>query len=354
MEISECADKKFTEQSIVADVGGTNCRVAVYGKWKQGYEQIFLRVYDSDHITRFYIPVNEVLKEVHERYGLSVAKGCFAIAGPISSNGRVSCLTNNTWQVDVDELYVHTLLKEIKLLNDFEAIGFGIPSLDISDDAHVVPLHHHDAAIVHPQHGGVKSVLGAGTGLGCGMLISGVGGYRPYPSEGGHTDIVSYDEQDWRFVQYLRGHILPHDQHPDYERILSGTGIAYVYEFLRSEGYGEGEEVALQIDRLHISKRPMMISTHVSNSHVCKKTMEFFARHYAHRLRHLALTTLPYGGLYIAGGIAAKNLTLFKEPSFMDTFVHTDKMSDLLLRIPVYVVTDEEVGLKGCARAVIG
>jgi glucokinase len=77
--------------------------------------------------------------------------------------------------------------------------------------------------------------------------------------------------------------------------------------------------------------------------------MKLFIDAYGAEAGNLALKLLPYGGLYIAGGVAARNATLIKEGGFLSAFLAKGRMSSLLRRIPVYLVLDRKVGLLGAA-----
>ncbi len=72
--------------------------------------------------------------------------------------------------------------------------------------------------------------------------------------------------------------------------------------------------------------------------------MELFVAAYGSEAGDLALKLLPYGGLYIAGGIAAKNLLLMQKG-----FLRKGRMNSLLEQIPVRVVLNPQVGLLGSA-----
>jgi glucokinase len=56
---------------------------------------------------------------------------------------------------------------------------------------------------------------------------------------------------------------------------------------------------------------------------------------------------LPYGGLFVAGGIAAKNLPLIADGTFLTAFNHKGRVSNLLTDIPVHVILNPQVGLLG-------
>ncbi len=76
--------------------------------------------------------------------------------------------------------------------------------------------------------------------------------------------------------------------------------------------------------------------------------MEIFVAAYGAEAGDMALKLLPYGGLYIAGGIAAKNLPLMQQ-GFLPAFLRKGRMNSLLEQIPVHVVLNPQVGLLGSA-----
>ena len=79
-------------------------------------------------------------------------------------------------------------------------------------------------------------------------------------------------------------------------------------------------------------------------------TYLLFTKLYAKCAKNLALDTISVGGIYVAGGIAAKNIEMFKQPIFVETFTKSHFHSELLKDIPVYVITDYKISLYGAAR----
>jgi glucokinase len=77
--------------------------------------------------------------------------------------------------------------------------------------------------------------------------------------------------------------------------------------------------------------------------------MEIFVSAYGAEAGNLALKLLPYGGLYVAGGIAAKNLSLLTAGAFLESFTNKGRVSPLLDRVPVHIVLNPQVGLIGAA-----
>jgi glucokinase len=75
--------------------------------------------------------------------------------------------------------------------------------------------------------------------------------------------------------------------------------------------------------------------------------MDVFIRAYGAETGNLALKLLSYGGIYIAGGIAAKILPLMQDGRFLETFQDKGRVGTLIEKIPVHIVLSPQVGLVG-------
>ena len=96
-------------------------------------------------------------------------------------------------------------------------------------------LAPEDFSVLHPgaaDASGNCALISAGTGLGEALLFAGDGGYRPYPSEGGHCDFAPQNEIESDLLRYLMGRL----GHVSYERVLSGPGLYNIYQFFRDTG----------------------------------------------------------------------------------------------------------------------
>jgi glucokinase len=80
-----------------------------------------------------------------------------------------------------------------------------------------------------------------------------------------------------------------------------------------------------------------------------EQALQIFVEAYGAEAGNLALKLLPYGGIYVAGGIAAKILPLIKAGGFLSAFTNKGRMRPLLERIPVHIVLNPQVGLIGAA-----
>jgi glucokinase len=142
------------------------------------------------------------------------------------------------------------------------------------------------------------------------------------------------------------------------ERVVSGQGITSIYRFLHDSNYSQSSPAMAEIYRTWLEEmgKPhktvdlaAKISTFAEedSDYLCYQTMKIFVESYGAEAGNLALKLLPYGGLYVAGGIAAKNLALLTQGSFMKAFRAKGRMTELLSNIPVHIVLNPKVGLIG-------
>jgi glucokinase len=273
---------------------------------------------------------------------------CFSIAGPVVDN---TCnLTNLSWLLDGDRIQDDLTLDQVRLINDFVAVGYGIEGLE--------PSHIDTLQAGEPQVDAPIAIIGAGTGLGQGFLIRQEGRYRVYPTEGGHTDFAPRNELEFQLLKYLRDKL--NLNRISVERVVSGMGIVAIYQFLRDRQYTqESPEVATTVRTWEreagLSEKSVdpaatiALAAAEGRDHLSKDTMELFVDLYGAEAGNLALKLLPYGGLYIAGGVAAKNLPLMKSGSFLRAMCDKGRMRPLMERIPVHVILNQNVGLLGAA-----
>lgn len=298
--------------------------------------------------------VQQFLQTAAPQTGGEVApsRACFAIAGPVVNN--TSQLTNLAWNLSSDRLTRELHLDQADLINDFEAIGYGVLGLERADLHELQNGHRDDTAPI--------AVIGAGTGLGQGYLVRQGDRYRVFPSEGGHADFAPRSELEFQLLKYLR------DRHQitrvSAERVVSGQGIVSIYQFLRDRGVAsESPDIADAITTWERQAgQPKTVdpaavisqAAQAQRDDLCQQTMDLFIAAYGAEAGNLALKLLPYGGLYIAGGIAAKNLQLMLDGPFIAAFSDKGRVSGLLEEIPVAIVLNPQVGLIGAARYAAG
>jgi glucokinase len=336
---------------LAGDIGGTKTILRLVEEsasvsWRTLYEAL----YPSRDFPDLVPIVQRFLSAAGQQLSTAPTpeKACFAIAGPVVNN--TSVLTNLDWFLEAERLEKDLEIPKVTLINDFAAVGYGVLGLETKD------LHTLQAAT--PQLDAPIAVIGAGTGLGEGFLIQQNGDYRVFSTEGGHTDFSPRTGLEFQLLQYLRE---KYDiQRISVERVVSGQGIVAIYQFLRDRQIApESPEIGQVIKtweqetgRSEKSVDPAAVIAKAAlenRDRLCEQTMQLFVDAYGTEAGNLALKLLPYGGLYVAGGIAAKNLELIKEGQFLRAFSQKGRVSPLLERVPVHIVLNPQVGLIGAA-----
>lgn len=321
---------------LVGDIGGTNCNFGIFSL-AQGQEQLLLSLhFKSQQITDFAAAIQQALDLCANKYKISIKVACLAAAGIVSPERDSVKPTNLNITIEAKDIIKKTSLQRVFLTNDFEIIGYGIARLKPDS---IVQVKSGKSS---PKMNQV--VLGAGTGLGKSILLwePTLNAYAPVASEGGHADFPAQSALEYELVAYIK-QLKEQPCNVSWEDVLSGDGIKRIYSFFlhRNLACKPNEMLAqsgLQPDEIFNARN---LDEHAFN------TYELYAKFYARCAKNFALDALARGGVYIAGGIAAKSVELFKQPLFLDEFMSCGKQEALLLEIPIYVIADYNVSLYG-------
>lgn len=325
---------------LASDIGGTTTRMQITDFTDEGKTQEVKQVYYNNSDYDNFTDILETFLSLINLNQTKIAAVCLSVAGPINE-GEVKC-TNLSWIIKIDEIKKRLKIDHVTLINDFVAIGYGVETLKPQD------LCVLQAG--RPQAGGVKACLGAGTGLGVGFTTYNRGVPKVYPTEGGHVDFAPTDDIQVELLKSLRQKY----HRVSFERVLSGPGLINIYCFVRSyKGFREKENpnLALLINGKKQIDLPALITEYAirHSDPLALRALNIFIRIYGAVAGNLALTTLPFGGLYIASGIAPKLLSLINSEQFLEAFSDKGRMSDLIKEIPLYVVLNKNIGLQGAA-----
>lgn len=324
---------------LVADIGGTNSNFAVYQYDAGELTLLFSLHMKSQQVTNFTTTIGNILKHVKDTYDISIAKACFAAAGVVSEKRDYSKPTNLDVAIDAQDIIKHTSIECASLVNDFEVIGYGLSK--------VAPDKLIEINKGTPLHTTNKAIVGAGTGLGkCIMFYERDRGHHvPVASEGGHADFAAQNEIEFALSEFIKNE----EQRPcniSWEDVLSGNGIQRIYTFFRQRNSSVPADKDLVSNGMH----PDEIFNNRNRDEHAHNTFELYAHLYARCAKNFALDALARGGVYIAGGIASKNIQLFQLECFMREFVNCGKQMELLKNIPIYVIADYNVSLYGVAE----
>jgi glucokinase len=317
---------------LAGDIGGTKTLLRLSELTAAGPVTLHEASYPSAEFEHLNPIVRQFLKEAKSS---SPAAACFAIAGPVQDDQ--SLVTNLSWDLDARQMERDLGIAQIRLINDFAAVGYGILALEPED---LVILQDRPTIDHAPM-----AVLGAGTGLGEALLISNGSNYEVFPSEGGHGDFAPRTDLEVGVMTFLRAR---HGR-VSIERVVSGQGIYHIYEYLRSTGISP---VSATVEEQFKQEDPSaVIARHaLANSDtLCIQALNLFVSVYGAEAGNLALKILPYGGLYLAGGVGAKILPKLQDGTFMEGFLDKGRMRSLLENIRVSLIVNPKVGLIGAS-----
>jgi len=320
---------------LAGDIGGTNTRLALLAPG-QG-RPLFLREYPSRVHDSLEAVLAVFLAEVGAAHpGVSPTRAGLGVAGPVT--GRVATVTNLPWRVDGEALAARLGIPT-QVLNDFSALAWAVPELTAGD---LTPLGGGT-----PRAGAVKALIGPGTGLGMAVLVPEGPRWRALPSEGGHADFAPRNAQEARLLEFLRAR---HGR-VSWERVLSGRGLANLFDFLASEP-GHQENLTPLRQAMAGEDPAAVITRHAGDSPLCAAALELFCSLLGAAAGNLALTVLAEGGVYVGGGIPPRILPHL-QAGFRQAFEAKGRFQGLLKEIPVYVITHPHPGLLGAAKAAL-
>jgi glucokinase len=344
------SDFNYDKMILAGDIGGTNTTLALVGEKRSKYTIILKCAFKSGEIDGVIDPIKEAIATAKKKNpSLKIDLCCISAAGPVENN--YCQLTNCKWDIDGD-----AIKKAIKIdtliINDFLAIGYGIPTLDVNDQKQITKLATTEGNFPKPS-GTTKAVVGAGTGLGVGFLTARDGKYTAHPSEGGHSGFAAFDDETIKLKEYIAGKIgMP----PGVELFVSGQGISNIYNYFKDKRNIKIEGILKEIDRTKDEDKPALISKNARDNKTCRDIMNLFIKMYGSFAGGLAIIFLALGGVYLAGGIATKNEWLFLEDNlFMKNFEtnYNPHIRPLLKKIPVYIIKDYSISLYGAANAAV-
>lgn len=315
---------------IAGDIGGTKTLLAL-----AEVEGTRVRVLSERRYTSAaFASLTDIVREFARDHAVGGLPACFGVAGP--TDGRRARITNLPWVIEAEALEAEGCGR-VTLLNDFAAAAYGIECVA---PEHIVTLHPGTAVARAP-----RAVLGAGTGLGEALLYWSGDHYEVLASEGGHCDYAPRDATEFALAQWL----VARHGHVSYERVVSGIGLRNLYAFLRDvQGVAESPAVAAEIAAGDFGA---VVGAHAlaGDDPLSVQTLDLFARAYGAQAGNMALVALARGGVFLAGGIAAKVLPILQRGGFSEAYADKGRLRDVVASIPVYVVTDGRFGLLGAA-----
>ncbi|PZX14712.1 glucokinase [Celeribacter halophilus] len=307
--------------TLVADIGGTNTRVAL----ADGITLLpdTIRRYSN----RKFPGLETVLRQYIEEEGNVDCKGaCVAVAGPVRDG--VGTMTNLDWTIDSDTLRRACQAEHVAILNDLQAQGH---ALGLVDESNIRPVI--DAP--EPAPHAARLVVGIGTGFNAAPVFETGAGRLVAPSECGHANLPIRDEHELALCQFVE---TAHG-FPAVEDVLSGRGLERVYLFLGTEAGEAFEKSAAEI----------MASVEAGDDPRATQAAQLFVKILGRVVGNLSLVQLPFGGVYLVGGVARHIAPYLERFGFSEAFRDKGRFAGFMKNFSVSIIEDDFAALTGCA-----
>ena len=331
---------------LAGDIGGTKTLLGLFDRAPERPTAVEI----GEFVTLDYDALEPMIRQFLKARGVEprqIVSACFGVAGAVTE--QVARLTNVPWRVDGAALGEALGLERVRVLNDLEALAYGVTVLEADELAtlqHGVPVPSGNAA-----------VIAAGTGLGEALLHNVDGRFVPGASEGGHADFAARSPREFELVRELTrifGRV-------GNEHVISGPGIVNIYQFTH-EAFGAGPTLtpnSIAPARLCAAvgtvKDPADLPARITRSAIearcgrCVEALDIFVSAYGAEAGNVALRTVATAGVYVGGGIAPKILPALEDGRFLEAFRAKEPMADMVATIPVAVILNPDAGLLGAA-----
>ena len=312
---------------LIGDIGGTNARFALATPDRPGFHST-QQLQCADFST-----ADDAISHFLATTGVGPPDAvCLAAAGPVV-NGTVK-ITNNHWDISAAETRADFDVKDVLLLNDFEAIAYSIPLLT-EDEVQSIGRHDHHAL---PQEDFRIAILGPGTGLGVAGLYRRDNRLIPITGEGGHVGFAPETPLQIELLKVLSEKF----DRVSAERLIAGSGLVNIYDALTVIRGEHGESLTAAA-----------IFAQRSDGNVAAEAVDVFFELLGQVAGDLALTLGAVDGVYIAGGISKRYPEVLESSRFRSAFESKGRRRAFLERIPTRLITYDQPGLLGAAYGVL-
>jgi glucokinase len=252
-----------------------------------------------------------------------------AAAGPMA--GQSVTFTNartadGTLTLRGPQLAVSLGLDQGMLFNDFEALSLSLPFLGADD---LTPLGGGHGVV-----GGPLLVVGPGTGLGVGALMSADGRLVPVASEGGHSGIGPATPADTTLWPHLGL------DRATAEELVSGPGLLRICRAVaRRDGVAPALDTPAAVTDAALAGRDP----------AAREAALTMLRLLGRFAGDMALVLGATGGVFIGGGVTPRLAPLLEESGFRAAFEAKEPQAEYLRSIPTRLIRSDAAALTGLA-----
>jgi len=318
---------------LVGDVGGTNARFALYRYPLDAPNKGEVIDRETRGVCDYgaFDAAMAAYLASRQLTGADLNGASLAVASAVV--GQQVQFTNSPWRFSITEIQEQFGFRHLRVLNDFEALGFSLDRLPSSSLSTI--------QVGRGSERGTEVVLGPGTGLGVAVRHCDTGIIMP--SEGGHVSFAPTDQDERELLDFISQDFA----RVSYERILSGPGIERLYAFQcqRLGRHIEGNHVATAADIVHFAS--------TGQDAAADWAIDRFLRILGHFAGDAVLMFGGFRGVFLAGGILPRLPDRLLLGGFMERFTEKGRFSPLMREIPVSLITDDAASLRGAAARLL-
>ncbi|TCP59752.1 glucokinase [Rhodovulum bhavnagarense] len=306
---------------LVADIGGTNTRVALAEGPRVAADSM-MRFHNADHDGP-----SDILAAYLARHGAPrITQACVALAGPVrDGSGR---LTNRGWIINEQGIAKVTGATQVKLLNDLQAQGHALDHLARAGLIEVLDGPELPRA--------TRLVIGLGTGVNTSVVHRHGRGLLVTAAEAGHASLPASDEDDLSLARFAAGA----DGFASIEDLLSGRGIEKIHAWVTGRAGMPRQMTAGDI---------LAAGNDDADDPAVTETLRIYTRLLGRIAGDLALHHLPFGGIFLVGGVARAMTPHLARLGLAAHFRAKGRFSPLMREFAIRTVVDDYAALSGCA-----
>ena len=309
-------------KTLVADIGGTNSRLAV-AKTSRTEKEIVLeniQKFRNSDFNNFDTVIETYLSRSDDH---SINRMCIAAAGIISENTVE--MSNLNWQITVHSLQKAAKIDRVLIINDLQAQGYALDFINPKDLETLIEGSH----VATPNN--TKLVCGMGTGFNVAIAYQSPFGTFVPASEYGHARITVANKNQKLIIENLE----KNSSFVSYENVLAGLGLNRLDQVLNERSDRTPADILSAAEKGDLQAKE--VGTQLAG----------FA---GQAFGDFALMNMALGGVYLIGGVARAMLPYLKEENFKENFYERGNFSEIMKKISIHLVWDDYAALKGCAN----
>jgi glucokinase len=311
---------------LAADVGGTHTRVGLVRRGR-GDEPLVVVLAHEKYVNAGHPGLASILGDfiVRHHAPADVDRIVVASAGVVLDDVVVN--SNLLWRIALAELRHALHLRELHVINDFEAAAHAAQCMGPADSALLTPG-------VSEAEPGPVLVVGPGTGLGAAVRIPSHGGTVVLPTEAGHAAFAPGTPREIEVLRWMQ----QRGAHVGTEQLVSGRGLVNLYDALcaldGSTPKLRAPEAITEAARLGDTPARAAVLT--------------FCALLGSVIGDLAAITSSRA-VFIAGGIVPRLKDFVAQSDFHVRLLDKGPMRAVLERVPVRLIENPRLGVIGAA-----